>query len=345
MKSASKRIKMIDIAKEAGVSITTVSHVINNTKKVKDKTAKKVRAAIEKFNYFKSIPASALRGKSTKLVGLIIPDISNPIMSKLSRDIEEIFYVEGYNITIGNSQNNLEKEIFYINDLLSRYVDAIVILPVNQKSEYLQIVLDNHVPLIIIDREIYNLDADFIFIDNFEGSYQATQFLINNGHRKIGYIERPYDLSHNIERFRGYIKALNDNNLKFDKKYWVRASGFKYLDGYKAMIDILSRSDLPTAILCFDDVMALGGIRAITEAGFKIPEDFSIIGFDDTAINKYLFRPLSSVSWPTKKIAEEALRIIITPKNWTKNEVRYSYSKGVRYSYEKHNKKKLQSSF
>jgi DNA-binding LacI/PurR family transcriptional regulator len=311
MKFDSKRIKMIDIAQEAGVSITTVSHVINKTRKVKYETAKKVMAAVKKFNYFKSIPASALRGKKTKLVGLIIPDVSNPIMAKLSRDIEEIFYKEGYNITICNSHNNLEKEIFYINALLSRYVDAIIILPVKQESKYLQIVLDNLIPLIIIDREVNSLNANFILVDNFKGFYEATHFLIDNGHSKIGYIERPYDLSHNKERFRGYIKALNDNNLKFEKKYWLRSSGFRYLDGYKAMRDILNRDDLPTAILCFDDVMALGGMLAITEAGFKIPEDFSIIGFDDTAINKYLFKSLSSVAWPTKKIADESVKILL----------------------------------
>ena len=311
MKFVSKRIKMIDIAKEAGVSITTVSHVINKTRNVRSKTAKKVLTAIKRNNYFKSIPASALRGKKTKLVGLIIPDVSNPLMAKLNKDIEEIFYEEGYNITICNSHNNFEKENFYINALLSRYVDAIIILPVKQESKYLQIVLDNLVPLIIIDREVNNLDADFILVDNFKGFYKATQFLINNGHSKIGYIERPYDLSHNKERFRGYVEALNDNNLEFDKKYWLRASGFRYLDGYNAVKDLLNRNDLPTAILCFDDVMALGGMLAITEAGFKIPEDFSIIGFDDTAINKYLFKSLSSVTWPTKKIAAEAIKILL----------------------------------
>lgn len=313
-KNKIKRYKMSDIASMAGVSITTVSHIINKTRYVSPEKTKKVTDLINKTGYRKSFSASSLRGKKTKLIGLIIPDVSNPIFGQLSKNIEDTFYKIGYNITMCNSNNIFEREIFYLEMLQSRDVDGVIVVPVKNEYKYLKNILQNMTPLIIIDREINNLDADFIMVDNYTGCYKATDYLIKVGHKKIGYIDRPYDLSHNIERFNGFKKALSDNGIEFDPGSYIRSKGFMYSDGYNAMQKIIALKDKPTALLGFDDTIIIGAMRAIKEAGYSVTDDFSVIGFDNHIINNYLMIALSTVEFPTKKISEKASELFLYRK-------------------------------
>ena len=198
--------------------------------------------------------------------------------------------------------------------LQSRDVDGVIVVPVKNEHKYFKNILHNMIPLIIIDREINNLDADFIMVDNYAGFYKATDYLIKVGHKKIGYIERPYDLSHNIERFNGFKKALYDNGIEFNQGSYIRSEGFMYSDGYNAMQKIIALKDKPTALLGFDDAIVIGAMRAIKEAGYSVPDDFSVIGFDNHIINNYLMTSLSTAEFPTKKISEKACEFFLYRK-------------------------------
>lgn len=310
-----KAITMKDIAREANVSITTVSHVINKTRFVSEKNKKKVLEIIKKRNFHKSLSASSLRGKRSKLIGVIIPDISNIIYAKLCKEIERAFYKEGYSITVCNSESNFNREIDYLNILKSRVIDGIIIIPTKNDATYLKEIRDYGIPLILIERVLKNFKVDSIIVDGSLGFYNLTKYLIDLGHKKFGYIARPYNLSHSIGRFKGFLKALEDNHIDFNKRFWVKSMGFGYIDGANAMKKLLSREDKPTAVLAYGDTAAIGAIKAVRECGFRVPEDVSIASFDNFVIDIYLSPTLTSIVFPTPKIAELAVNIMLRRLN------------------------------
>jgi LacI family transcriptional regulator len=304
-----KHYTMKDVAERAGVSITTVSHVINKTRNVDKNTSKRVLDAIEEFNYSISLTASSLRGKKTRLIGLIIPDVTNLVYAKLSRCIENAFFKKGYSVTLCNSEGNLKREKIYLEVLKSRNVDAIIIVPTSNEHEHLNGIMEAGIQLIVIAREIKGLEVDNIITDDFTGFYEATKYLIKLGHKKIGFIRRPYDLPFSITRFQGYLTALKENNIKFNKNFCPRANKFNYSAGYDAMSKILNLENKPTAIISFGDIAGIGAMKAITDNGFSIPKDFSIIGSDNILIDEYLQTTLTSISYPIEDFANEALDI------------------------------------
>ena len=303
-----KKITIKDIAKEANVSITTVSHVINNSRFVKKETEKRVLEVINKYNYMVDVSASSLRGKATKLIGIVIPDISNLVFAKFIKKIEELFFENRYSITVCNSNNDIYKENYYIDVLKSRNVDGMIIFPAKSDSEHLKKITKKiEVPFVIIEREIKTLFTDTILVDAFKGFYNATNFLISLGHKKIGYLV----MNHSKVSFRGFLKALQDNGLEINRRHWTSAKSSHYEDGYKSMMKILSMDDKPTAIIAYDDFVAIGAIRAIRSNDYLIPDDFSIIGFNNIVLNDYLIPSLTSITFPVDKIATIAAEIII----------------------------------
>lgn len=298
-----------DIAKEADVSISTVSHVINKTRYVKEGTKNRVLDIIKKYGYVKDFSASSLRSKSTKLIGLIITDISNMVFSKFTKDLESIFYNEGYNVTICNSDYDIDKEINYLYVLRSRNVDGVIIFPCSPKKvSHILEFFETGIPLVVIEREATKIQKDIVLTDVYRGYYDATKYLIDLGHNKIAFL----GTNHSRNSLRGYYQSLEDNNLELVKTYLIETPKFTYLDGYNAMEEILDiNKNKPTAILTFNDAMAIGAIKAIKDNGYKVPEDFSIIGCDNVFMDDFLGIGLTSISFPTKKVALNSAGIIL----------------------------------
>ena len=309
MKNNIKKSTMVDVANEASVSVATVSHVINKTRHVNVKTSEKVLNAIDKLNYSVNFNARSLKGKSSKLVGLIIPDMANPVMSKLGRGLEKVFNAENYNIIICDTEGDWNKEKDYIDMLKSRSIDCIIIMPSSNRYLHLKQAISEGISIIVIEREIKNFICDTILLNSDEIAYDAVKYLIKMGHKKIGFLKRPFDLSHSIKRFRGYCKALKENKIKVNKDFCPRCNSFRFSGGYYAMNKILALSDKPTAIMAFNDISAIGAIKAIKDKGYKIPGDFSIIGFDDILIDKYIDPSLSSTSFPVEAISKNVIKI------------------------------------
>ena len=306
-----KKKSIVDVAIEAGVSVTTVSHVMNKTRYVKEETKKKVLKAIKKLDYVMSLNASSLRGKKTKLVGLIIPEVSNLFFAQLSSDLENVFFEGGYSLTLCNSEGNFKRELEYINILKSRDVDGIIIVPASDKYEHLKKIIDEGTFVISIVREIKYSKVDNIFIDGYNGAFKATKYLLDMGHTKIGFIRRHEDLYHSTLRFKGYIDALKEREIKIVEEFCPRATDFYYSGGYNAVKKIVDLKDKPTAIITHNNIIGIGAIKAIKDKGYIIPGDFSIISFDNNLINKYLETSLSSIAIPPKKLAAEVLKIFL----------------------------------
>lgn len=299
-----------DIAKEAGVSVATVSHVINKTRFVSDELQERVKKVIEELDYHPNLMAGSLRRKKTNTIGLIVPDNSNPLFAELSRAIEDIGFSSGYSVMLCNSAYDFEKELKYIRTLRSKRIDGLIIIPTTTEPGHINQLVENKMPVVVLDRTVPGVKADMVLVDNFQGTHDAAMHLIKLGHKRIGYIDRPFDLPHSLDRVRGYSKALEDKGIKLQKDLIVK-SGFSYEDGAKAMQILLKQKLVPTAVIAFNDITAIGAIWAIKNQGLRVPEDISIIGFDDIPQSSYTVPRLTTVHFPKYKMAEAASKLLM----------------------------------
>jgi LacI family transcriptional regulator len=299
-----------DVAKKAGVSITTVSHVINQTRYVSDELTQKVHHAMMELNFQPNILARSLRIGRTKTIGLVIPDISNPFFAEISRKIEDKGFELGYNVILCNTDEDLIKEQRYINVLIAKQVDGIIFFSTGGSSGISSYLHDSELPLVVADRETEGFDTDVVLVDNQKGGYEATNYLISLNHRRIACISGPSLISPSAHRVEGYKKALQDANLPFDETL-LRMGNFRFDGGEKEMRELLNLSNPPTAVFICNDMMALGAILEIKLQGKDVPGDFSIIGFDNSPLSKYVHPPLTTISQPMKKMAELVVELLI----------------------------------
>lgn len=295
----------------AGVSIATVSHVINKTRYVSPALIKKVTDSIEKLDYQPNLIAGSLRTNKTGTIGLIISDSSNLFFAFMQTYIEDIFASFGYSIIVSNSHYSLNKEFEILKMLRSKRVDGILIVPENTDPEYMESIDRSGIPVVIIERELPGANLDSVLIDNRTGSFNATEYLINLGHKNIGYLDRKIDKSHSIERKKGYLSALEKHNIKVKDELIIR-SGFSCVDGYDAASYFLKFKERVSAILTFGDFAALGAIRHIFDEGLNVPKDISIIGFTDMPICPYIIPSLTTIQYPVLEIAKASCEILLS---------------------------------
>lgn len=303
-----KNIK--DVAKRAGVSIATVSRVLNNSGFVSEELQEKVINSMDYLNYKPNIIARSLRSKKTNTIGLLVPNNSDPIFAEISKEIENIFFKFNYNLILCNTSYNEEKEKKYLDSIVSKKVDGIAIIPVNKNSSYINKIAKEGIPIVCIERIMINPVFDIICTDDFDGAYKAAEYLIKLGHKKIGYIDRPIELPHSLERISGIKRALEKNMIIFNKN-WIVKGDFTYQGGYDAMEKIFKIEPSITAVMAFGDIPAIGAIRCINDRGYFVPEDFSVIGFDDIVQCNYNNPRLTTVHVPKKKIARITYELIL----------------------------------
>ncbi len=299
-----------DIAKRAEVSVATVSHVINKTRFVSDELQDKVKKIMEELDYHPNLMAGSLRTRKTKTIGLIVPDNSNLLFAALSRSIEQVSSSSSYNVMFCNSSYSFESELSCIRVLRSKRVDGLIIIPTTTNINHINQLIENKLPVVVLHHIIPGCKSDFVLVDNFKGAYDATIHLINLGHKHIGYIDRPVSLPHSLERLNGYKKALEEHNIKPDDNIIV-SGGFNYKDGSEAMKKLLERKIDLTAVLAFNDTAAVGAIRTINDCGLKVPEDISIVGFDDIELCSFITPRLTTVHFPKHKMAEIAVNLLL----------------------------------
>jgi LacI family transcriptional regulator len=310
---------IIDVARLAGVSTTTVSHFINDTRYVSDELKGRVEKAIDELGYRPNSLARGLRKGESKTIGLIVPDNSNPFFAEILRQIENVGYANGYSVILCNSDSDIEKEITYTELLNAKQVDGIIFITTNNSCEHLQKLTNNGIPIIVIDRDIPLKATDVLLVDNFQGGYDATKYLINLGHQRIACITGPSRLTPSADRVNGYKKALGEANIP-ENTDWIVAGDFQFSGGEMGLDQILKLEPRPTAIFACNDLMALGVMRGLRKVGLSVPEDISLIGFDDISLASVISPGLTTVAQPVQQISELAIELLINRiQNKTEN--------------------------
>lgn len=276
-------VSIYDIAKRAACSTMTVSRVINNTGRISEKTRQRVKAIMEEMNYVPNQAARSLVLQQTKLISLLITDITNPFYTTLARGAEDAAQRSGYQVMFSNSDENVEKERAYIDTILSMRVDGVLIAPAGDKSlEHLNRLKHHKIPFVLVDREVPGIESDRILGDSKEGSKLLMEHLIALGHRRIAFINGSQHISTARMRRLGYLESLKLHDLHVDERIMFDTS-YVHLDAEPLVNQLLSlaKDEQPTAIFAANNFITLSVIRAIRARGLRVPEDFSIVCFDD----------------------------------------------------------------
>jgi LacI family transcriptional regulator len=310
--TSSRRPTQNDVAKRAGVSQATVSLVLNNVSNsnIPEETRLRVLKAIDELAYRPNTLASSLRLGKTQTLGLILPDSANPFFAEVSRSIESAAFEQNYNLILCNTEGDVERELLYVDVLCSRQVDGIIFVAVGDQSDSLQRVLCKNIPVVMIDRDLPGTQVDAVLTDNRLGGFQATQHLIDLGHRRIGYIAGPSSVTPSAGRGEGYLTALAERNISAEASLLSRGDFHPY-SGWSAARTMLSLPEPPTAIFAGNDLMAIGALRAITEAGLQVPENISLVGFDNIELASYTNPPLTTVAQPIHEAGRTAVNFLL----------------------------------
>lgn len=304
-------ITIKDVARIAGVSIATVSAALNDKPGVGADTKFRVLAVAEKLGYELNILASALVTKKTHTIGLIISDISNPFFTKVVRGIEDVANENGFNLVLCNTDEEGQKEKGYLRILQRKQVDGFIIVSSERNSTHIKSLVEDNVPVVLLDRKLEGIHTDSVVVDNIEGSYKAVSHLINLGHRKIGIIHGPKTIMTGRDRLEGYQRALRDYNLPLDSKY-IKEGNFKQEGGYSKTLELLELKDPPSALFVANNLMTLGAFKALKEEGIKIPEKIALIGFDNMEWAPLANPPLTAVSQPIYKLGTSAANLLLS---------------------------------
>ncbi|GGE57142.1 ribose utilization transcriptional repressor RbsR [Priestia taiwanensis] len=315
-------ITIKDVAKKTGVSITTVSQILNGKgQRFSEKTREKVWSAAEELNYKANYFAQNMVTKQTQTIGVIIPDITNTFYSDMIKGIEDYLYENGFMVLLCNSTDNEERENLYLNQLVHRSVDGFIIASSTISDEMIfDLLKKNDKPYILLDRKREEHESDNIIVDDTEGGYVATEHLITLGHRNIGVITSSSSDVNVHNRFVGYKKCMEDYGLLM-KEEWIMRETLSMSGGYEAAKKLL-QADV-SAIFATSDQLAIGVYRAASEVGVCIPEQLSLIGYDDIELASYMSPPLTTIHQPIYEIgklaAETLIHRIMNPEEAAKN--------------------------
>ena len=299
-----------DVAQKAGVSIATVSHIINHTRFVSDELSGRVRSVIDELGYEPHAVARSLRGQKTHMIGLILPDNTNPFFAEVARGVEDACFIAGYSVILCNSDNSLEKEVSYLQLLENKGVDGIAFVSIGEDDDAVEVLAKQKPPHVLIDRVIPGVDIDSVLVDNRGGARQAVATLIEHGHQNIGFISGPRDLSSSIERERGYREALEQAGLSPNEGLIIEGD-FGLPGGEIAARSLLTQDPRPTALFVANDIMAIGTMNMARKLGLIIPKDLSVFGFDDIAMASCVSPALSTVAQPKYQIGQRTAEILL----------------------------------
>jgi LacI family transcriptional regulator len=303
-------VTIYDVAREAGVSMATVSRVVNNNPNVKPQTRKKVFEAIERLGYRPNAVARGLASKKTTTVGVVIPDISNAIFAEVARGIEDIANMYRYNIILCNADKKKDKEISVINTLLEKQVDGLLFMGGTVTQEHIEAFRTSSVPIVLCATTDDNNAIPAVDIDHEKAAFDAVHLLIENGHRNIGMISGTLqDPANGYARFQGYKRALEQANIPVRDEH-IRVGNYRYESGIEAMQYFIDLAEKPTAIFAATDEMAIGAIHTIQDAGLKVPEDISVISVDNSRMASMVRPLLTTVAQPMYDIGAVSMRLL-----------------------------------
>ncbi|MEZ8080498.1 substrate-binding domain-containing protein [Enterovibrio norvegicus] len=299
-----------DVAKEAGVSIATVSRVINKSPNASEQSIKAVTEAMKKLSYRPNAAAKALVSQNSATIGVLVADVSDPFFGTLTQAVDRVARAAGKHTLIGNGYHAPREEQESIDLLINNRCDALIIHSKALSDETLISYAEEVKSLVLINRHIEALAGRCISLDNFRGAYLATEFLIKHGHTKIALISSNHDIEDAHERKKGFEAALRDNNISPCERM-VELGDPSSDGGEEAMTQLLTRSVEFTAVVAYNDYMAAGAMSVAQENGINVPDDVSIVGFDDGLIARYVYPKLTTIRYPIKMMAEQATQLAL----------------------------------
>lgn len=303
---------MKDIAKRAGVSTSTVSHVINQSRFVSEDIAQRVQQAAKELNYAPSALARSLKLNKTHTFGMLMNSTSNPFFGEVLKGVERSCYQQGYNLIVCNTEGDNERMRSSIDTLLQKRVDGLILMCSTLEGERVE-VLSRYpdIPIVVMDWGPILFSSDKIQDNSFIGGRLATQYLIDCGHTQIGCITGPLNRTQALVRYEGYKQAMAEAQL-WIQPHWVVESNFECEGGYQAFQTLYARGELPSALFVANDMMALGVFHAAQEKGVQIPDQLSIIGYDDIHIAQFLSPSLTTVHQPKYRLGQAAVQALLT---------------------------------
>lgn len=313
-------IKLEEVAKRAGVSLATASYALNNNKKIKEETRKKVLQVAEELGYIPNALARGLMSKKTGTIGLVVSSINIPYTSALVQEIEADIRARGYNLLLGISANDFEVEKKIIEDFRSRRVDGIIIAPghmdvtggIEEKTNYISNLNKAQVPFVFINTCYPHIKANYVIVDLDEGSYNLTAYLLNKGYRDILFFAGKRVHFVTKMRCEGYQRAYRDNNLAVPKERVIECGDYDFDSAYRAVEEWLRRNELPDVFMASNDAMALGILKALREKGVSVPGDVALVGYDDIVYPTLAEISLTTVRIPIGDMCSRTVDMLIS---------------------------------
>ena len=306
----SRVISIKDIARLAKVSHSTVSRALHSDPQVSAATAARIRRIAEKAGYRASAAARSLVVGRSKTIGVVATNIADPFVAGVVSGIEDMEEKHGYSVFLANSNADPEREVRVVRAFEERRVDGIIVTSSRVGALYVPVMERLRVPVVLLNNQHPSEFAHSVLIDNLEASYQATRHLIDLGHWRIAYVGDQFGYQSDTERCGGYRRALEEARIKFDPALVVHGDGMPE-GGAQAMAQLLALPKRPTAVFCYNDMSALGAMRRVRANGLRIPDDISLIGFDDLYISQYLEPPLTTVRQPMRQMGRMAMETLL----------------------------------
>lgn len=301
---------MKHIASLARVSIGTVSHVINGSAKVREPLRHRVLDAIRELGYQPSQLARGLRRNRTSMIGMIVPDITNPFFPAVVRGVEDVAYQYSYRLVLCNADNDPSKERAYLDELRSYRTAGLILIPSASSQMAAARDFGAGTPAVCLDRRPAGWQGDSVTVDNAGGAFAAANHLVSLGHSKIAIIAGNLQLANAVSRVEGFRAALREANIEIEPEY-IQEGRFDRLSGYEKMRIALQLRPRPTAVFASNDLIALGALAALRESGLRCPEDVSLVGFDDLEFSEFVHPALTTVSQPGYQMGAKGATLLI----------------------------------
>lgn len=302
---------MKDVARMAGVSTSTVSHVINNDRFVSEAIREKVEAAVKELNYAPSALARSLKLNQTRTIGMLITASTNPFYSELVRGVERSCFERGYSLVLCNTEGDEQRMNRNLETLMQKRVDGLLLLCTETHQPSKEIIQRYpSIPTVMMDWAPFDGTSDLIQDNSLLGGDMATQYLIDKGHTRIACITGPLDKTPARLRLEGYISAMERAGLAIPDGYRITGD-FEFNGGFEAMQKLLTQKPRPKAVFIGNDAMAFGAYQALYQAGLRVPDDMAVIGYDDIELASYMTPPLTTIHQPKDELGELAIDVLI----------------------------------
>lgn len=299
-----------DVARQAGVSTATVSRVLSGKPYVSDAVRQRVLGAIRDLNYHPSRVARSLRVQRSSIIGLIISDIQNPFFTSVVRAVEDVAQQRGYSVILCNSDEDVEKELTYIQLMLAEQVSGLIVSPTASNNEVYRRLVEQRVPVVAIDRCVDGVPMDMVMGDNVCAAEKIVSHLIENGYQRIGAVLGTPEASTGAERYQGYINALTAHGMSLQPEL-VRSGPPRSSNGYELTLELLTLPTPPDALFTGNNLLTIGALQAIYELGLRIPDDIAVAGFDELDW-MFLVRPaLTVMMQPTYEMGRQAAELLL----------------------------------